>query len=49
MPDEVPLLRIGRLAVDVTHQRRGLGTDLLIDAMRCVAVSALPIRRGHEQ
>ena len=34
MPDEVPLLLIGRLAVDVTHQNRGLGTDLLIDALR---------------
>lgn len=34
MPDEVPLLLIGRLAVDMTHQRRGLGTDLLIDALR---------------
>lgn len=34
MPDEVPLLLIGRLAVDVTHQKRGLGTDLLIDALR---------------
>ena len=34
MPDEVPLLLIGRLAIDVTHQKRGLGTDLLIDALR---------------
>lgn len=34
MPDEVPLLLIGRLAVDVSHQKRGLGTDLLIDALR---------------
>jgi predicted N-acetyltransferase YhbS len=34
MPDEVPLLLIGRLAVDVTHQKRRLGTDLLIDALR---------------
>lgn len=34
MPDEVPLLLIGRLAVDLTYQKRGLGTDLLIDALR---------------
>lgn len=34
MPDEVPLLLIGRLAVNMTHQKRGLGTDLLIDALR---------------
>ncbi len=34
MPEEVPLLLIGRLAIDVTHQKRGLGTDLLIDALR---------------
>lgn len=34
MPGEVPLLLIGRLAVDVIHQKRGLGTDLLIDALR---------------
>ncbi len=34
MPDEVPLLLIGRLAVDHRYQKRGLGTDLLIDALR---------------
>jgi GNAT superfamily N-acetyltransferase len=34
MPDEVPLLLIGRLAIDVNYQKRGLGTDLLIDALR---------------
>jgi GNAT superfamily N-acetyltransferase len=34
MPDEVPLLLIGRLAIDVDYQKRGLGTDLLIDALR---------------
>lgn len=34
MPDEVPLLLIGRLAVDATYQKRSLGTDLLIDALR---------------
>jgi predicted N-acetyltransferase YhbS len=34
MPDEVPVLLIGRLAVDSNYQRRGLGTDLLVDALR---------------
>jgi GNAT superfamily N-acetyltransferase len=34
MPDEVPLLLIGRLAIDSSFQGQGLGTDLLIDALR---------------
>jgi GNAT superfamily N-acetyltransferase len=34
VPDEVPLLLIGRLAIDVNYLKRGLGTDLLIDALR---------------
>ncbi len=34
MPDQVPLLLIGRIAVDVEYQKRGLGTDLLLDALR---------------
>ena len=40
MPDEIPLLLIGRLAVDASHQGRGLGTDLLIDALRRCLVAA---------
>jgi predicted N-acetyltransferase YhbS len=40
MPEEVPLLLIGRLAVDVTHQKRGLGTDLLVDALRRCLIAA---------
>jgi GNAT superfamily N-acetyltransferase len=41
MPDEVPLLLIGRLAIDVNYQKRGLGTDLLIDALRrCLTAAA---------
>ncbi|MDX8534492.1 GNAT family N-acetyltransferase [Mesorhizobium sp. VK25A] len=40
MPDQVPLLLIGRLAVDQTFQGIGLGGDLLSDALRrCLAVS----------
>ena len=39
MPEQVPLLLIGRLAVD-TFQGMGVGGDLLSDALRrCLAVS----------
>lgn len=40
MPDEIPLLLIGRLAIDAAYQGRGLGTDLLIDALRRCLVAA---------
>jgi GNAT superfamily N-acetyltransferase len=40
MPHQVRLLLIGRLAVDATMQSRGLGADLLADAVRrCCAAS----------
>ena len=40
MPEEVPLLLIGRLAIDASYQGRGLGGDLLRDALsRCLAIS----------
>jgi GNAT superfamily N-acetyltransferase len=42
MPEKVPLLLIGRLAVDVGHQGIGLGRALLADALRrCVAASEI--------
>jgi len=42
MPDQVPLLLIGRLAIDQTYQGRGLGTDMLVDALRrCLSVSEI--------
>jgi GNAT superfamily N-acetyltransferase len=42
MPERVPLLLIGRLAVDARFQRIGLGTDLLTDALRrCLATSEI--------
>jgi GNAT superfamily N-acetyltransferase len=42
MPDRVPLLLIGRLAVDVAFQGIGLGADLLADALRrCAAASEI--------
>src|SRR5205823_11610970 len=42
MPDRVPLLLIGRLAVDWEWRGRGLGSALLSDALeRCLAASAI--------
>jgi GNAT superfamily N-acetyltransferase len=42
MPEQIPLLLIGRLAVDRAVQGRGLGTDLLVDAIRrCCAAADL--------
>src|SRR5690606_36187034 len=40
MPDRVPLLLIGRLAVDAGFQGIGLGADLLADALRRCAAAA---------
>ncbi len=40
MPEQVPLMLIGRLAVDHRYHGIGLGTDLLADALkRCLTVS----------
>lgn len=42
LPDRVPLLLIGRLAVSQEFQGRGLGADLLSDAIhRCLAASEI--------
>jgi GNAT superfamily N-acetyltransferase len=42
MPDRVPLLLIGRLAIDAAFQGIGLGSDLLADALRrCAAASEI--------
>jgi len=42
MPDQVPMLLIGRLAVDRQFQGRGLGVDLLSDGVRrCLEVSEI--------
>ena len=42
MPDQVPLLLIGRLAVDRPYQGKGLGADLLFDGVRrCIGVSEI--------
>jgi GNAT superfamily N-acetyltransferase len=47
MPEQVPLLLIGRLAVDLAYQGRGLGTGMLADALRrCLAASGIAGARG---
>lgn len=47
MPEQVPLLLIGRLAVDAQWQKRGLGSALLADALRrCLAASQIAGVRG---
>lgn len=56
MPDPIPVMVLGRLAVDQQAQGTGLGTALLRDAVhRCVAVSqnvgvrALLVHALHER
>jgi len=47
LPEQVPLLLLGRLAVDAAFQGQGLGAALLADALRrCVAASAIAGVRG---
>lgn len=40
MPDPVPVIALGRLAVDRTYQKLGLGRDLLQDAAKRVLTAA---------
>jgi len=47
MPEQVPLLLIGRLAVDAAWRGRGVGSGLLRDALRrCLAASEIAGARG---
>lgn len=47
LPAQVPLLLIGRLAVDAQWRGRGLGSALLADALRrCLAASEIAGVRG---
>jgi GNAT superfamily N-acetyltransferase len=47
LPAHVPLLLIGRLAVDAQWRGRGLGSALLVDALRrCLAASEIAGVRG---
>ena len=45
-PDLIPVSIIGRLAVDRRHAGRGLGADLLADALRRIALAAQSIGIG---
>jgi GNAT superfamily N-acetyltransferase len=47
MPEQVPLLLIGRLAIDAEWRGQGLGSALLVDALRrCLAASEIAGARG---
>jgi GNAT superfamily N-acetyltransferase len=47
MPEQVPLLLIGRLAIDRAFQGVGLGSELLSDALRrCLSASEIAGARG---
>ena len=45
-PDTIPVSVIGRLAVGRDHAGRGLGADLLADALRRIAVASQSIGMG---
>jgi len=45
-PDTVPVSVIGRLAVDRHHAGKGLGADILADALRRIAVASESIGIG---
>lgn len=45
-PDTIPVSVIGRLAVDRDHAGKGLGADILSDALRRIAVASQSIGMG---
>lgn len=45
-PDQIPVSIIGRLAVDLDHAGKGLGADLLADALRRIALASQSIGIG---
>lgn len=45
-PDTIPVSMIGRLAVDKAYAGRGLGADILSDALRRIAVASQSIGIG---
>lgn len=45
-PETIPISVIGRLAVDRNHAGKGLGADLLSDALRRIAVASQSIGIG---
>ena len=40
MPEPIPVILLGQLAVDAEYQGRGLGSDLLVDAGKRALVAA---------
>lgn len=56
MPDPIPVVVLGRLAVDKDWQGKGLGLDLLRDAVfrtlqtsEIMGIRALPVHALHEK
>jgi GNAT superfamily N-acetyltransferase len=45
-PDSIPVSVIGRLAVSRSHAGRGLGADMLSDALRRIAAASRSIGIG---
>lgn len=45
-PDTIPISVIGRLAVSLSHSGKGLGADILADALRRIAVASQSIGIG---
>lgn len=45
-PDSIPVSIIGRLAVDKGYSGRGLGADILSDALRRIAIASQSIGMG---
>jgi GNAT superfamily N-acetyltransferase len=45
-PDTIPISIIGRLAVDSNHVGKGLGADMLSDALRRIAIASQSIGIG---
>ncbi len=45
-PDQIPVSVVGRLAVDLDHAGKGLGADLLADALRRIALASQSIGIG---
>lgn len=45
-PDTIPVSVIGRLAVDRDHAGKGLGADILSDALRRIAIASQSIGIG---
>jgi GNAT superfamily N-acetyltransferase len=45
-PDQIPVSIIGRLAVSLDHAGKGLGADLLSDALRRIALASQSIGIG---